>query len=69
MSAHVLLNVLNDYFVSLFCNEFHKLNNTGARMLDFIDHMTLTILKHCIFGVKKSSCSPLLRNVIMDVNT
>ena len=26
--------------LSLFCNEFNKLNNTGARMLDSIYHMT-----------------------------
>ena len=32
MSAHVLLNLLN---------EFNKFNNTGARMLDPIYHMTL----------------------------
>ena len=24
-----------------FCNEFNKVNNTGARMLDSIYHMTL----------------------------
>ena len=27
--------------LSLFRNEFNKFNNTGARMLDSIDHMTL----------------------------
>ena len=32
MSAHVLLNLLN---------EFNKINNTGARMLDSIYQMTL----------------------------
>ena len=35
MSAHVL---------SLFRNEFNKFNNTGARMLDSIYHMTLRLL-------------------------
>ena len=31
--------------LSLFRNEFHKYNNTGARMLDSIYHMVLKILK------------------------
>ena len=49
------MNVLNsgkrDYMrclssiVSLFRNEFDKLNNTGAQMLDPIYRMTLTLLK------------------------
>ena len=51
MSAHVLLNSLiklrkNDKMrglpsiLTLFCNEFNKINNTRARMLDSIYHMT-----------------------------
>ena len=51
MSAHVLLNLLNELrkrdkmrglpsFLSLFRNEFNKFNNTRARMLDSIYHMT-----------------------------
>ena len=35
MSTHVLLNLLNELrkrVLSLFCNEFSKFNNTGARM-------------------------------------
>ena len=36
----------------LFCNKFNKFNNTGARMLDSIYHMTLKLVKNCIFGVK-----------------
>ena len=47
MSAHVLLNLLNDLgkrdrrrglpsILSLFRNEFNKINNTRARMSDFI---------------------------------
>ena len=35
MSAPVLLNLLN--------NIFNKFNNTGARMLDSIYHMTLKL--------------------------
>ena len=49
MSAHVLLNLLNELgkrdkmrglpsILSLFRNEFNKFNNTGARMLDSIYH-------------------------------
>ena len=56
MSAHVLLNLLNELgkrdkmrglpsILSLFRNEFNKFNNTRARMLDSIYHMTLKILK------------------------
>ena len=59
MSAHVLLNLLNELgkrdkmrglprglpsILSLFRNEFDKFNNTRARMLDSIYHMTLRLL-------------------------
>ena len=56
MSAHVLLNLLNELgkrdkmrglpsILSLFRNEFNKFNNTRARMLDSIYHnMTLRLL-------------------------
>ena len=51
MSAHVLLNLLNELWkrdkmrglssiLSLFRNEFNQFNNTRARMLDSIYHMT-----------------------------
>ena len=54
MSAHVLLNLLNELrkrdkmrglpsILSLFRNEFNKFNNTGAGMLDSIYHMTNTL--------------------------
>ena len=54
MSAHVFLNLLNELgkrektrglrsILSLFRNEFHKFNNTGARMLDSIYQMTNTL--------------------------
>ena len=47
MSAHVCLILLNKLgkrdkmrglpsILSLFCNEFNKVNDTGARILDFI---------------------------------
>ena len=38
MSAHVLLNLLNE--LVNFRKEFNKFNNTRARMLDSIYHMT-----------------------------
>ena len=53
----------------LFRNEFNKFNNTGARMLDSIYHMTLKLIKNRIFGVKTSRFCHHLRNVIMDVIT
>ena len=51
MSAHVLLNLLNELgkrdrlpgllsILSLYRNKFNKFNNTRARMLDSIYHMT-----------------------------
>ena len=57
MSAHVLLNLLNEFgkrdkmrglpsILSLFRNEFNKFNNTRARMLDYIYHMTNTLESH-----------------------
>ena len=78
MSAHVLLNFLNEFgtsdkmqglpsILSLFQNEFNKFNNTGALMLDSIYHMTLKLIKNHFFGLKMSRFWNLLRNVIMDV--
>ena len=57
MSAHNFLNLLNELgkrdkmrglpsILSLFRNEFIKFNNTGARMLDSIYHMTNTLKSH-----------------------
>ena len=57
MSAHVLLNLLNELgkrdkmrglpsILSPFRNEFNKFNNTRARMLDSIYHMTNTLKSH-----------------------
>ena len=54
MSAHVLLNLLHELgkrdkirglpsILSLLRNEFNKYNNTRARMLDCIYHMTLRL--------------------------
>ena len=55
ISAHILLNLLSELgkrdkmrglssILSLFRNEFNKFNNTRARMLDSIYHMTLSLL-------------------------
>ena len=57
MSAHVLLNLLNELgkrdkmlglpsILSRFCNEFDKFNNTRVRMLDSIYHMTNNLKSH-----------------------
>ena len=57
MSAHVLLNLLNELgkrykkrglpsILSLVRNEFNKFNNTRARMLDSIYHMTNSLKTH-----------------------
>ena len=54
MSAHVLLNLLNElrksnkmlgkpHILSLFLNSFNKFNNIGEHMLDSIYHMTLEL--------------------------
>ena len=54
MSAHVFLNLLKELsksdrmrglpsILSIFRNEFNKFNNTGARVLDYIYHMTLKL--------------------------
>ena len=55
MSAHVLLNLLNELrkrdkirglssILTIFRNDFNKFNNTGAQMLDSIYHMPLRLL-------------------------
>ena len=78
MSAHVLLNLLNSLrkrdkmrglpsILSLFHNEFNKFNNTRARMLDSIYHITNTLKSH--FWRKNVINLSLCRNVVMDVIT
>ena len=63
MSARVLLNLLNELWkrdrmrdltniLSRFCNKFNKFNNTGARTLDSVTHVTFKLIKNCIFGVE-----------------
>ena len=64
MSAHLLLNLLNELRKSdkmrgllsillLFRNESKKFNKTGAQIFDLIYHMTLRLLSNFISGVKK----------------
>ena len=78
MSAHALLNLLNELgkrdkmrglpsILSLFRNEFNKFNNTRARMLDSIYHMTNTLKSH--FCHKTLLFCHYVRNVVLDVIT
>ena len=80
MSVHVLLNLLNELgkrdkmrglpsILSLFRNEFNKFNDTRARMLDSIYHMTLSILWSLISVVKTLLFWHYVRNVVMDLIT
>ena len=78
MSAHVLLNLLNELgkrdkmrglpsILSLFRNEFNKFNITRARTLDSIYHMTLRLLSNLIPAVKTLYFCRYVRNVVIDV--
>ena len=75
MSVHVLLNSLNELRKSdkmrglpsilwRFRNEFNKFNNTEARMLDSIYHMTIRLLLNLISEVKKIRFCPYTMDVI-----
>ena len=78
MSAHVLLNLLNELgkrdkmrglpsILSLLCSEFDKFNNTRARMLDSIYHMANTLKSH--FWCQNVMICHHVCNVVMDVIT
>ena len=78
MSAHVILNLLNELrksdkmqgltsILSLFPNQFNKFNNTEAPMLDSIQHMTSKWLKNRILSEKMSGFYHLFCNVTMNV--
>ena len=81
MSAHVLLNLLNEVWkrdkmrglpsiLPLFRNEFNKLYNTGARMIvSFYLSHDIKTLRTVSFGVKHIRFPLILRNVKMDVIT
>ena len=69
ISAHVLLNLLNELrkrdkmrglssILSVFHKEFNIFNNTGALMLDSINHMTLKLLKLAFKNEKASIFVP-----------
>ena len=51
------------------CNGFNKFNNTGARMLDSINHMTINLLKNHFWCEKNQDFLTLLGNVKMNVIT
>ena len=55
--------------LSLFRNKFNKFNNTRARMLDSIYHMTLRILRNLISGVETLQFCHYVRNLVMDFIT
>ena len=38
-----------------FLHDFNKFNNTGARILDLIHHMTLRLLENHTFGAETST--------------
>ena len=78
MSAHVLSILLNELgkrdkmrglpsILSLFRNKFNKFNNTRARMLDSLYHMTHTLKSLSV--VKTFKFCHYVRNVVMDVIT
>ena len=78
MCAHVSLNLFNEFgkrdkmrglpsILYLFRNEFNKFNNTRARMLDSINHMTNTLKSH-LWHKTLLFCHDV-HNVVMDVIT
>ena len=80
MSTPVLLNLFNELGKSdkmrglssillLFRKDSNKFNNTGARMLDSIYHLTRKLIKTCIVGMKTAIFYHLLRNDIIYVFT
>ena len=79
MSAHVLLNLLNEFrerdkmrgllsFLSLFRTLFNKFNNTGARMLIYIIYMTIKLEK-THFWRENITIMSNFHNLRMDVIT
>ena len=80
MRAHGLLNLLNEFrkrdkmqgllsILSLFRSKFNKFNNTAARMLDSIYHMTFRLLWNLISAVKALKFCHNVCNIVMDVIT
>ena len=80
MSAHVLLNLLNELrkrdkmrglpsILSLFRNKFNKFNNTRARMLDSILISYDSDFFEISIAVKTLQFCNYVCNVVMDVIT
>ena len=78
MSAHVLLNLLNELgkrdkmrglpsILTLFRIEFNKFNNTRARMLDSILSYNIKITSKSHFCRKNVLIFHYVSNVVMDV--
>ena len=79
MFAHVLLNILNKLkrsdkmrgllsIGSIFHNDINTINDTEARILDFIHHITLYLLCNRIVGVKKLIFCHCVRSVAIETN-
>ena len=79
MSAHVLLNLLNEIgkkiirealpsILTVFPNEFDKFNNTGARMQNSVYHMTLNRILLAIFTLRRRDFGFRKRDVFRNVN-
>ena len=82
MSAHVLLNLLNELekrdkmlslpsILSLFLIKFYKFNNTGAGMLDSIYRITLNYFEIVLllFLHENAKNLPYICDVITGANT
>ena len=80
MSAHVLLNLLNELeerdkmqglssILSFFRNKFNKFNNTRARMLDSTYHNDIKITLKSHFCRKNVIILHYVRSFVMDVLT
>ena len=55
--------------LSLFRNEFSKFNDTRARMLDSIYHMTKILLLNLISAVKNVIICHIVHNLVINVIT
>ena len=64
---------LAEHLIS-FCNKFNKFNNTRARILDSIYHITTTLKSHfwkviSFLAYKRYNLCHYVRNVVMDAIT
>ena len=51
--------------LSIYCSEFDKFNNTGARMLDYIYHMMLRLFCNHVFGLETSVVSQIYTALLL----